>query len=240
MQRADGSWLTLPIGAVDKAQRTLSVTLPASLATDANAQGMAKAQSARSAAAGVSLDIDVVTYLNFYLSPRESTVRAGATQLLVPYAHTLVSYGSVCAADETGSCALRLPLLDTREVTFENQKAGYSRRWFVFAEEGGTPSLGTITPRAGSGAVYHAPAQVPTPNPVIVTFSSRHNKSGRTLTLTASVRVEAPVWTGTVHGHADRAWRRHRLQPQRRGGLDARARQRRLALHRQRHAERRA
>jgi hypothetical protein len=196
LRRSDGSWLSLPIVAIDKAARTLSVNLPAALAAGADG-GRAQSQSARAAAAGVSLEFDVVTYLNFRLAPRTATIKTGATQLLVPHARTLVVIGHTCTEDPDYGC-IPLPLLDTREIPFENQKAGYTRRWFVFAEEGGTPALGTITPRAGIGAVYQAPAQVPTPNPVIVTFSSRHDRSGRTLTLTSSIRVEEPVWTGIL------------------------------------------
>lgn len=201
LQRRDGSWLSAPITTVDKAARMLTVQLPPALAADGVA-GLQAAAPARSATpARVSLDVDVVTYLDFYLSPRQATVRTGATQLLVPHARTLVATGRVCVPDATIGC-LWMPILETREVPFDNQKAGYSRRWYVFAEENGTPALGTLTPRSGSGAVYRAPLQVPTPNPVLVSFVSRHDRSGRTLTLTAAVRVGEPVWTGIFAGAA--------------------------------------
>lgn len=201
VQRADGSWLSAPITAVDKTARTLTVQLPAALAGGGVA-GLQSASSSRSAApARVSLDLDVVTYLDFHLSPRQTTVRTGATRLLVPHARTLVATGRVCVPDDTLGC-LWLPILETREVPFDNQKPGYSRRWYVFAEENGTPALGTVTPRSGSGAVYRAPQQLPTPNPVLVSFVSRHERSGRTLTLTATIRVGEPVWTGIFAGEA--------------------------------------
>ncbi|HEX6723177.1 MAG TPA: hypothetical protein VF107_16540, partial [Burkholderiaceae bacterium] len=136
---------------------------------------------------------------NFYLSPRQAVVETGKTQLLVPYARTLVTFGHICLPDEDLGC-LPMPLVDTREMPFENQKAGYTRRWFVWAEEGGDAASGTITPRSSSGAIYQAPAQEPSPNPVIVTFTSKHDKSGRTLTLSSSIRVRARVWTGIIHG----------------------------------------
>jgi hypothetical protein len=197
MQRGDGSWLTLPVLAIDKTQRTLSAKLPPSLAGGTT---NARPQSARTAAAtAVSLDVTVVKYLNFYLSPRQAVVETNKTQLLVPYAHTLVAYGHICLPDEELGC-LPMPLVETREVPFENQKAGYTRRWFVWAEEGGDAASGTITPRSGTGAIYKAPAHEPNPNPVIVTFSSKHDKSGRTITLTSSIRVKQRVWTGTIHG----------------------------------------
>jgi hypothetical protein len=206
LRRGDGSWLTLPVLAIDKSQRTLSVKLSPSLAAGVAGISKAQSQSARRAATGVALDVTVVKYLNFHLSPREAVVETGHTQLLVPYARTLVAYGHICLPDEELGC-LPMPLLEKREVPFENQKAGYTRRWFVWAEEGGDAASGTITPRAGSGAIYKAPAQEPSPNPVIVTFTSKHDKSGRTITLTSSIRVKARVWTGTIHGtleqHAD-------------------------------------
>lgn len=204
LQRVDGSWLTLPVTAIDKAQRTLSTTIAPSMAARETAGGLAHPASARAAAASVGLEFSVVKYLNFHLAPRESVVETGGTQLLVPYARTLVAIGHICLPDEEFGC-IPMPLLDKREIPFENQKAGYTRQWFVFAEEGGAPALGTITPRATSGAIYQAPAQEPTPNPVIVTFRSKHLKSGRTLTLSASIRVREPVWTMTLHGVLDQS-----------------------------------
>ncbi|MBX3599674.1 MAG: fibronectin type III domain-containing protein [Rubrivivax sp.] len=201
VQRPDGSWLAAPVSSVDKAARTLTVQLPPALAGGGVAGVQAAAASRSATPARVSLDLDVVTYLDFYLSPRQATVRTGATQLLVPHARTLVATGRVCVPDATIGC-LWMPILDTREVPFENSKAGYARRWVVFAEEGGTAALGTVTPRSGSGAVYRAPAQLPTPNPVLVSFVSTHERSGRTLTLTASIRVGEPVWTGIFAGAA--------------------------------------
>lgn len=199
LQRADGSWLSLPITAIDKARRTLSATIAPSMAARETATGLARPASARAAAASVGLEFSVIKYLNFHLAPRESVVETGKTQLLVPYARTLVAIGHICLPDEEFGC-IPMPLLDKREIPFENQKAGYTRQWFVFADEGGTPALGTITPRTTSGAVYQAPAQEPTPNPVIVSFRSTHQKSGRVLTLSASIRVREPVWTMTLHG----------------------------------------
>lgn len=199
LRRADGSWLSLPIIAADSNARTLTAKLPASLVTQPDGRPVQPQSGVVRPAANVSLEFDVIKYLNFHLAPREATIRTGATQLLVPRARTSVVIGHTCMNDPDYGC-IPLPLLDTREIPFENEKDGYTRRWFVFAEEGGAPGLGTITPRAGTGAVYKAPAQVPTPNPVLVTFTSKHDRSGRTLTLTSSIRVEEPVWTGIAAG----------------------------------------
>lgn len=198
MQRADGSWLALPVIAVDGAARTLSVELPPALAAHA-ASGIAKPKSARAAAADVSLEVHVVKYLNFHLTPRSSVVRTHQTQLLVPSARTLVVIGKICVEDPDYGC-IPMPIVETREIPFDNQKSGYTRRWFVEDQEGGSAALGTIEPRAGSGAVYHAPAQEPAPNPVTVAFRSTHVKTGRTLTLRATVQVKQPIWTGTIDG----------------------------------------
>jgi len=196
MQRSDGSWLSLPVMGIDKTNRTLSVELPADTRTLVAAGSHAEA----AAAGGVSLDVDVVTYLDFWLAPREATVEVGKTLLLVPYAHTLVAIGTSCVPDETGSC-LKMPILDTREVPFENQKPGYTRKWYVWAEEGGNAAFGTITPRSGAaGATFKAPAHVPAQNPVPVTFTTTHVKSGRSITLTSTITIKEPVWTGIIHG----------------------------------------
>jgi hypothetical protein len=50
------------------------------------------------------------------------------------------------------------------------------------------------------GALYTAPHRAPTPNPVLVVFRSRHDKSGRSIELSAPVKVTEPVWTGILHG----------------------------------------
>lgn len=198
MQRGDGSWLALPVIAVDTAARTVSVELQPALAAG-GAGALAKPQSARGAAADVSLEVHVVKYLNFHLTPRSSVVRTHQTRLLVPSARTRVVIGKICIEDPEYGC-IPMPIVDTREIPFDNQKDGYTRRWFVEDQEGGSTALGTIVPRAGSGAVYHAPAQEPAPNPVTVAFRSTHVKTGRTLTLRASVRVKQPIWTGTIDG----------------------------------------
>lgn len=194
LQRADGSWLSLPLLAVDKDKRTMTVRL------DAHHVAPKATQSAgRAAAANVSLDFYVIAYLNFYLAPRTATVEVGKTRVLVPYAHTKGVIGTLCLPDEELGC-LPMPLIGTQEVPFENSKAGYTRKWYVFAEEGGDAVSGTVTPRASVGATYKAPAEAPDVNPVVVSFVSVHNKSGRRVTLSSTITVKAPVWTGTLHG----------------------------------------
>lgn len=197
LQRADGSWLSVPVTALDKTARTLSAQIaPALLQRPAPATA---SRVQRSAAAPVPLELSAIRYLNLYLSPKQATLPTGGSQVFVPYAHTQIQTGHVCLPDEELGC-LPSPLLTTREVPLLNQKAGYDRRWFVFAEEGGAPAIGTVTPRSASGAVYRAPDREPTPNPVIVSFRSQHLKSGRTITLSAPVTVREPVWTMVLGG----------------------------------------
>jgi hypothetical protein len=196
VQRADGSWLSLPLLAVDKERRMLTVRLDAPLvAQDTRPAGAAAA----AAAASVSLHFYLVTYQNFYLSPREATVDVGRTREFVPYARTKGVIGHICTPDEDFGC-LPYPLIGSEKAAFENSKPGYARKWYVFAEEGGTAALGTVTPSGTVGATYQAPDEVPEPNPVIVSFESVHTKTSRRVWLSAKVTVKAPVWTGTVSG----------------------------------------
>jgi hypothetical protein len=194
LQRADGSWVSLPVRQVDKTLRALSVQL------DGLEQRAATRQAASArAAASVTLDFRVVLFQNFYLSPREATVEVGRTQLLVPHAHTKGVIGTVCVPDPEFGC-LPMPIIGAQEIPFDNTKAGYTRKWFVFAEEGGDAASGTVTPRGTLGAIYKAPGRAPSPNPVLVSFTSVHDKSGRSVTVTSKITVKEPVWTGILHG----------------------------------------
>ena len=178
-----------PLFGLDRERRTLTVRLdPPPVAQDTGP-----------AAASVSLHFYLVTYQNFFLSPREASVDVGRTREFVPYAHTKGVIGHVCTPDEDIGC-LPYPLIGSEKAAFENSKPGYTRKWYVFADEGGTPALGTVTPSGAVGATYRAPDEVPEPNPVIVRFESVHTKTRRRVTLSAKVTVQAPVWTGTVEG----------------------------------------
>ena len=212
LQRADGSWLALPMTALDKATRTLTVALdgrlhsgapasaPASIPAPTSAPAaLATASSLSSSAASVTLDFRVVLYRDFCLSPRQATLKLGESQVFVPYAYTRGVIGTVCVADDVYGC-IPMPLIGATTVPFENSKPGYSRRWYVFAQEGGEAASGTVTPRATLGATYRAPARVPDVNPVLVSFVSTNQQTGRTVTVTASVTVKEPVWTGIARG----------------------------------------
>jgi hypothetical protein len=207
VQRHDGSWLTLPLSGIDKSERRLVATVaPAMLQRARGEVSLAHAgtRAMASASSNVGLDFHVVRYLNLHLRPREATIATGASQWLVPYASTLGTYGNLCTPDEDNGC-IPSPLIEKREVPFDNQKAGFVRQWFVLGKEGGDASVGTVTPRAGSGAVYRAPGEAPEPNPVQVSFVSRHLASGRSITLTAAIRVQEPVWTMTVRGSLEQS-----------------------------------
>lgn len=194
LQRADGSWLALPVRALDKATRSLTVALDGRLHS-----GPATAPGFAPAAASVTLDFRVVLYRNFFLAPRQATLKVGETRVFVPYSYTRGVIGTVCVPDPNYGC-VPMPLIGSQTLAFDNVKAGYDRRWYVFAQEGGDAGSGTITPRAGAGATYRAPARVPDVNPVLVSFVSTHQASGRRVTVTASVTVKEPVWTGIARG----------------------------------------
>lgn len=173
---------------------------PASIPAPTSAPAaLATASSLSSSAASVTLDFRVVLYRDFCLSPRQATLKLGESQVFVPYAYTRGVIGTVCVADDVYGC-IPMPLIGATTVPFENSKPGYSRRWYVFAQEGGDAASGTVTPRATLGATYRAPARVPDVNPVLVSFVSTNQQTGRTVTVTASVTVKEPVWTGIARG----------------------------------------
>lgn len=196
LQRADGSWLAMPVTSLDKSTRALTVALDGRLHSGAATPAVANNISSSTS---VTLDFRLVLYRNFYLSPRQATLKVGDSQVFVPYAYTRGVIGTVCVPDEVYGC-IPMPLIGAQAVPFENSKPGYSRRWYVFAQEGGDAASGTVTPAATLGATYRAPARVPDVNPVLVSFVSTHQASGRTVTVTASVTVKEPVWTGIARG----------------------------------------
>ena len=196
VQRGDGSWLSLPVLQIDKTARTLSVRLP----VEAAAAGLRQPQRARAAAA-VSLQYHVVQYLGFRLVPKQATVEVGRTQLLVPHARTRAVIGHVCVPVDDPIGCLPMPIVDTFEVPFANDKDGFTRSWYVWAEEGGDAVSGTVVPRAGAaGAIYTAPQQVPDPKTVPVTFRSVNKKTGRSVTLASNITIVEPRWTGIFRG----------------------------------------
>jgi hypothetical protein len=200
LQRSDGTWLSLPILHADHAARRLTVELwPPADATSA-AQGKRRMQA--SAAAGVQLR--VAKYLNLMLLPRGASVPVQGTQLLTPYARTElqgVDTSSSCEEHAGGELCIPMPVRELRALPLLNDKPGYARQWLVEGVEGGNATLGTVVPRSGeAGAVFTAPKRAPSPNPVKVSFRSRHQASGRTVELHSLVTVREPLWTGIFKG----------------------------------------
>lgn len=192
LQQPDGSWLALPIDSHDKAARSVSVTLPAPAGT-ARAAGLA-------ANASITLEYKVVRYLNAYLAPRSARLRVGQAQLLVPHTHTEVAIGTLCQGGDALIPCVPTPILSTRELPILNDKPGFSRRWFVWEQEGGDATHGTVAPRAGAaGATYTAPARVPAQNPVPVSLRSVNLATGQSLVLSAPMTIVEPVWRGNFN-----------------------------------------
>lgn len=198
VQQADGSWLAMPTSS-HADDRSLRATLKPT-ATPGRTPARAGRPSAHDLTWVPQLEFDAVKFRDLYLSPRSATVRIGASQRLVPYAHTLIL--EECAdggLPEDNLLCVPLTVRQSREVPLLNQKDGYERQWMVEGAIGGSAALGLVVPHGGeAGATYTAPARAPQPNPVTVTFRSRHLKSGRTANLKARVLVEEPHWTGVV------------------------------------------
>jgi hypothetical protein len=77
--------------------------------------------------------------------------------------------------------------------------SGQAKNWSVNGVVGGNSSVGTVTPDLAKGsAVYTAPAQKPSRNPVAVSVEWSHPSFGQTL-MVANITIEQEsAWQGTV------------------------------------------
>lgn len=200
VQRGDGTWLSLPLTALDKTTRTLTASLPLELLAPAQAE-LAASVTRPHGPGDVSLDFTVVKYLAVRLMPRQASVPVDGTLRLVPFARVR-GYDvtiSVCEdIDETREACIITPIVEVREVPLLNTKAGYTRGWHVFLSPGGDATYGTVASTGNVGATYTAPHQVPDPRTVTVTFQSTHQRTGRTVVLASAVTITDGSWAGTL------------------------------------------
>jgi len=203
LQRRDGSWLSLPVKALDRAARRIALELPVdALPRAVHAQALRAGAS--EAQGDVELTLTTVRLLS--LAPRSARLPVGQAQRFVPYQRVVQTEEVGGDCPETLSlCPVPIPLVTQHQAPFLNSKPGYTRQWLVQGVEGGSSSLGTVQAEGDVGALYTAPGHAPTPNPVKVMFRSRHDQSGRSIELSADVTVVEPVWTGIVHGTLDGA-----------------------------------
>jgi len=198
IQRANGSWLSLPLAQIDKASHTLWSVLPAELLA---APGSALASPASvHASAVVSIEFTVVKYLALYLAPRQARVAVKNTLGLVPYARVRgyeTEIGTcVTRGEDLEDCVMQ-PMMETRQLPFLNTKAGFTRGWYVFLDEGGNGTDGTIAPNGSVGALYTAPKKVPAPATVMASFQSTNQKTGRTVVLASAITI-VDGWVGKM------------------------------------------
>jgi hypothetical protein len=186
LQRGDGSWLALPTAA--RSAQQLQVALPLAAAA---APGLATAAPS---------PYRLVRYSDLYLKPSEARVPVGGHKELIPYAHTLQPEMDCEGGDMEVRC-VPTPVLVASEVPLRNDKAGYSRQWYVEGLPGGSAAVGMTATQVDFGAAYIAPQRAPAPNPVAVTFVSQNLKTGRTIALSAAIEVVEPRWTGLVKGY---------------------------------------
>lgn len=191
LQRPDGRWTSLPLASIDKATRTLTAELPA---------GALAVPGGPAAAAEVSVEFTIAGYVGFELKPAEARVKVGHTLALVPYARVRgheTSIGVCVRFAEFEACVMQ-PVMESREIPLRNQREGYARAWTVAGVPGGDAAHGTVAPNGSIGAVYTAPAQVPSPPVVRVAFTSRALDTGRTVKLVSRVEVWDDHWSGTM------------------------------------------
>lgn len=229
LQRPDGSWLSLPLTSVDRGTRTLQAEIPAEVMPLLTLAPPAAASRGAAPAADTGLvivDFTIVKYLGFKLKPAVARVRVGEGLTLVPVARVRGYDAGIglCETLDPGieACVIQ-PILETREIPLLNTKAGYDRRWYVFASEGGDATYGTIAPQGSVGARYQAPAEVPDPDTVLAALRSVHTATGRTVTIASAITIVDDVWVGslsavdgpssagtTIHADALVVWRRDR------------------------------
>lgn len=222
VQRADGSWMSLPLNAIDRSTRTLTAELPPTLFAALRNAGAASAarpararlaapstvaaQAVRSAAPGASsVEFTVVRYLAFRLQPPQARVPVTKTLHLVPYARVLGQVERCLPQGVDPGCTVDL-VLQEREIPFTNTKPGFERRWSVAGIENGNPVVGTVQPSGPVGATFKAPVRVPNPSTVTVSLQSHHVASGSTVTLSSPIEITPDGWVGTlsaVNGPSD-------------------------------------
>lgn len=194
-RQPDGSWLMLPTRSRDRAAGRIGVTLPAT-------RGAAQ----RSAQAAVTA-VDLARVQAMYLAPESDQLPVGQSLRLEPWVRVLVEHDDCPLSDPVclpiPPVPNQKPLLEPRRLPFLNSKAGYTRQWQVQGLPGGSATFGTVRADGDVGAVYTAPQRKPSPNPVRVSFRSRHDASGREVELASRIEVMEPVWTGTIDGALD-------------------------------------
>jgi hypothetical protein len=227
VQQADGSWLSLDPVKVDVNAKTLTAGLPATFRT-----------AGLRAQAGLQLT-SVVKFKRFYLKPASATVKVKGTKAFVPYAQVIQNEkeGPCGAPDPTDDLA---PICQFRQVTreypFTNDKAGFTRLWFVNGVLGGNGTVGTISKNGAVGATYTAPANKPSPDTVTVTFQSINDDTLDNVAAKASVKIisdtiqqyqgtvdfQGVVFNGlTQSGRATLTWNRIDPQPFEGGNFQA-------------------
>lgn len=195
VQRSDGAWFSLPLAAVDKTAGTLQAQLPLQLLAPTTALKTAQA------AGDVSIEFTIVKYLAFSLQPKAARVEVTKSLALVPYARVRgysTQIGTCVRFDEGMEACIFQPVMETRQMPLLNTKPGFTRKWLVNLSEGGNPGDGTVVPAGASGATYTAPAQVPEPDSVRVSFESTNQASGQTLVLSSLVTIFDNRWHGSV------------------------------------------
>ncbi len=200
VQRADGTWISLPLLAADAAARTLTSELPAELLAAPVALLAAPADGLK-AAAEVAVDFTIVRYIAVRLSPPAARVQVKKGLALVPYARVRGYSTTISRCSEEGEIQLcfPMPVLETREIPFTNAKAGYERLWLVNNVPGGGGAWGIVAADGAVGARYTAPPRVPQPRFARVAFVSRDLATGRSVKLVSNIEIWDEAWSGTMN-----------------------------------------
>lgn len=140
---------------------------------------------------------DWAFYQQWYLKPVQAEVKVGESLELTLYRRIPQEKCEPSSKDPLPLCMIPEP--DTRYP---------ASRWEVNNVPGGNPDTGMLTGSQAynSTVTYHAPAKVPSPNPVTVKATLDLSKQGKgVLYLLASVKVlpKEAQWQGTITYHQE-------------------------------------
>jgi hypothetical protein len=178
VQQADGTWLPLSGSSAD----ATSVSASSAFAVPAAASRL---RHLRLAAAGGFSPVDIDLFELFYMDPKEATIQVGQTQNLMLYVHQVAPPAPDPAGDE----------LAAPGTQFINHSTCGDWSWSATA--------GTIAP-GDKGAVFTAPASIPSTNPVAVSakFTPSAGCPLRAVTLVSNITItnDLGVYKGTATG----------------------------------------
>jgi hypothetical protein len=172
LQELDGSWVVRP-STLDEEARTITLTISpdappvAGVSAKGTPRGKTKAK--------------VLRLKSTWIVPKSATVEVKKKIELIAYGLFSDYPCDVPGLDNQVFCSMIGLLVNPQEMVrpilrevkkLENYLSGWERIWTVELKIGGGAAVGTIVKNGKFGAIYTAPDNKPSPNPVKVRFTS--------------------------------------------------------------------